>query len=128
MHLTLPITMPLKQPNPIAESASALTGQAPIRQRLTGVGALHGISSSLVEFNGIFQDGLESMANPRDVDTTPKRKRAAMTRVQELEADLDDEQLLSLIDLFQADVSAADTYMTLKRDGLRKAWVHSKIC
>ena len=51
-----------------------------------------------------------------------------MTRVQELEADLDDEQLLSLIDLFQANVSAADTYMTLKQDGLRKAWVHSKIC
>jgi hypothetical protein len=67
------------------------------------------------------------MANPHGIDSTPKRKKAAMTRVQELEDDLEDEQLLSIIDLFQANVSTADTYMTLKRESLRKAWVHSKI-
>ncbi|KAH9021496.1 hypothetical protein EDB85DRAFT_2152307 [Lactarius pseudohatsudake] len=114
----------LKRRSPTSEpgsAASASTGRAPIRQRLTGAGALHGISSGLVEFNSIFRDGLESMANP-GIDATPKRKKAAMTRVQELEDDLEDEQLLSIIDLFQVDVSAADTYMTLKREGLRKAW------
>jgi len=67
------------------------------------------------------------MANPRGIDATPKRKKAAMTRIQELDDDLNDEELLSIIDLFQTDVSAADTYMTLKRDGLRKAWVRSKL-
>ncbi|KAH9013691.1 hypothetical protein EDB85DRAFT_2157997 [Lactarius pseudohatsudake] len=91
----------LKRRSPTSEpgsAASVSTGHAPIRQRLTGAGALHGISSGLVEFN------------------------TAMTRVQELEDDLEDEQLLSIIDLFQVDVSAADTYMTLKREGLWKAW------
>jgi hypothetical protein len=124
---TLSTATPRKRPGPTSESGSASTSRAPIRQRLTGAGALQGISSGLLEFNGIFRDGLESMANPCGIDATPKRKKDAMTRVQELEDDLDDEQLLSIIDIFQADVSAADTYMTLKREGLRKAWVRSKI-
>ncbi|KAH9052227.1 hypothetical protein EDB87DRAFT_1692702 [Lactarius vividus] len=122
-HLT---STSLKRRSPTSETGSASTGHAPIRQRLTSAGALHGISSGLVEFNSIFHDGLESMADP-GFDATPKRKKAAMTHVQELEDDLEGEQLLSIIDLFQVDVSAADTYMTLKREGLRKAWVHSKI-
>lgn len=124
---TISATTPPKRQFPASESGSVLTSCAPIRQRLTGAGALQGISSGLVEFNSIFRDGLESMANPHGVDATPKRKKAAMIRLQELEDDLEDEQLLSIIDLFQADVSAADTYMTLKRESLWKAWVRSKI-
>ncbi|KAI9437169.1 hypothetical protein H4582DRAFT_2077549 [Lactarius indigo] len=117
----------LKRQSSTSESGSASTGYAPIRQCLTGAGALQGISSGLVEFDGIFHEGLESMGNPCGIDATPKWKKVAMTCVQELEDDLEDEQLLSIIDLFQADVSTADTYMTLKREGLQKAWVHSKI-
>jgi len=123
----LPTATPLKRGSPAAEPGSTSTSRAPIRQQLTGAGALQGISSGLVEFNGIFRDGIESMANPRGIDATPKRKKAAMARAQDLEEDLEDEQMLSIIDLFQTDVSAADAYMTLKRDGLQKAWIRSKL-
>ena len=50
-----------------------------------------------------------------------------MERAQELETDLDDKRLVALIGLFQTDVSAADAYLVLKRDGLRKVWVESKL-
>jgi hypothetical protein len=46
---------------------------------------------------------------------------------QELEVDLSDTDLAALVDLFCTDVSAADTYMELKRDSLRKAWITNQL-
>jgi hypothetical protein len=37
--------------------------------------------------------------------------------------ELTNRQLIALVKLFRSDVGAADTYMELKRKGLRKAWV-----
>jgi hypothetical protein len=57
------------------------------------------------------------------VEVSPIRKRCAIRSAQELEVDLSDTDLAALVDLFRSDVSAADTYMELKWDSLRKVWI-----
>ncbi|KDR83286.1 hypothetical protein GALMADRAFT_221190 [Galerina marginata CBS 339.88] len=55
------------------------------------------------------------------------RKTEAMERVQRLETGLSDRYIVALIDLFQEDVSAADVYLTLTREGVRKEWVKARV-
>ena len=50
-----------------------------------------------------------------------------MQRLQELEDHLTDDQIVSLLDLFQKDVMEADTYNNIKREGVRRTWVQSRI-
>ncbi|KAF8817314.1 hypothetical protein BYT27DRAFT_7016233, partial [Phlegmacium glaucopus] len=52
-----------------------------------------------------------------------QRKAKAMQRAQELETTLSDRRLVGLIDLFRADTTMADTYLSLSRAGIRKEWV-----
>ncbi|KDR83281.1 hypothetical protein GALMADRAFT_152202 [Galerina marginata CBS 339.88] len=59
--------------------------------------------------------------------SSPARKTEAMERVQRLETALSDRCIVALIDLFQADVSAADAYLALTREGVRKVWVEDRI-
>ena len=40
---------------------------------------------------------------------------------------MDDEMLVSLIQIFQADVNAVDAYMVLKREGVQKLWIESTL-
>jgi hypothetical protein len=46
---------------------------------------------------------------------------------QELEENLDDEKLGTLIRIFQSDVNTADVYIVIKRPGLRKAWIENTL-
>jgi hypothetical protein len=48
-------------------------------------------------------------------------------RAQELEEDLDDEKLATLIWIFQSDVNAANAYMVIKWPGPRKAWIENTL-
>lgn len=61
------------------------------------------------------------------IEASPIRKRRAIRSAQELEDDLSDLDLVNLVNLFRSDVGAADTYMELKREGLRKAWVMDQL-
>jgi hypothetical protein len=38
-----------------------------------------------------------------------------------------DQQLVALVNLFHSDIGVADTYMELKCEGLRKAWVMDQL-
>jgi hypothetical protein len=60
-------------------------------------------------------------------ESSPVRKRKVMDLAQELEDDLSDNDLSSLLELFETNVMAADAYMTIKRDGLRRTWVQRKL-
>ena len=42
----------------------------------------------------------------------------AVTQLQELEADLDDDELLRVIKVFQKDTQAVDTYMVLTQESI----------
>ena len=59
--------------------------------------------------------------------TTPQRKIQAANYAQEIEDELDDDELTSLLNVLQEEPHAADFYLSLKRDNLRKNWVKRKI-
>jgi hypothetical protein len=61
------------------------------------------------------------------VEVSPIHKRRAIRSAQELEVDLSDTDLTALVDLFRTDMSAADMYMELKRDSLRKVWITNQL-
>jgi hypothetical protein len=61
------------------------------------------------------------------VEVSPIHKCHAIHSAQELEVDLSDTDLAALVDLFHTDVSAADTYMELKWDSLRKVWITNQL-
>jgi hypothetical protein len=86
--------------------------------------ALEGLGDRLSEFNETFWTNNEPQ---RSIESTPARKRIAICRAQELETDLEIEYVVALIHIFEGDVSAADAYVVLKREELRKLWVCSKL-
>ena len=61
------------------------------------------------------------------LESSPMRRRHAIRSAQELEIDLSDARLAALVNIFIADVNAADAYMELKREGLRKTWVADRL-
>jgi len=113
-----------------ASTSEASTSTSPSilarKRHANGSSALFALSDQLSEFTDAFRAGTVAETGPF-VASSPERKMMAMKRAQELESDLDDVWLVALIGLFQTDVSAADAYLVLKRDGLRKVWVESKL-
>ena len=83
------------------------------------------VVESLMDDDFLSIEALE--ANPEELPSS-MRFRLAMERLQKLEDDLDDDQLLTLIDLFRADSSSVDAYLNLLDfEDLRKAWVQAKL-
>jgi hypothetical protein len=74
-------------------------------------------------------DAIRDATGPTGLEASPLWKRRAIQSAEEHEGDLDEEDLIALVNIFTADVSAADTYMELRWDGLQKAWVanHLKV-
>jgi hypothetical protein len=60
-------------------------------------------------------------------DTSPECQAKAMDLFQEQECYLSDDCMVAFIDLFRVDSAAADAYIALKRNGLRKAWVQRQM-
>ena len=93
----------------------------------TGPVALLALTDQLSDFTDAFRAGTAAEMQPHTVASSSEQKMRAMEQAQELESELDDTRLVALLGLFQSDVSAADAYLVLKRDGLRKVWVESKL-
>ena len=52
-----------------------------------------------------------------------QRRTEALQQLQNRETDLSDEDLIEIMAEFVANVAAADTYLAIKRDGLRRMWL-----
>ncbi|KZT01761.1 uncharacterized protein LAESUDRAFT_763497 [Laetiporus sulphureus 93-53] len=107
---------------------SASTSQAPPaskRNRLTGSTAFHGICEELSLFNDSFWYGLQQLQPT--TEGSPICKTRVIERAQELETDLDDDELVDLLMIFEKDHAAADAYMVIKSDTLQKCWVEKKL-
>ena len=113
----------------ISTTPSASTSRKKSRTGvMSNAEALVGLRSQLAVFSGTFLEGTSLMAAPPPlIAPSPSRKTKAIQQAQELELDLDDEKLVSLIRIFQADVNAADAYMVLKREGVWKLWIESTL-
>jgi hypothetical protein len=114
-------------------SALSSDGAVPIKRpwgsdsherRPSGATALYGMNNRLDDFTDAFREAFSG--GKTGVDATPSRKMRAMKRAQDLETTLSDKRIVALIDLFQADVSVADAYLSLTHDGVREAWVQAR--
>ena len=85
-----------------------------------------GLQERMDDFTDAFRSATSGQASMAP-ESSPVRRRRAIRKAQELENDLDDADLVVLVNLFIADVSAADGYMELQREGLRKAWVAQRL-
>jgi hypothetical protein len=93
------------------------------RARPSGALALHGMNERLEDFTEVFREAFTGKRS--GILSTPQRKSKAMQRAQELETTLSDQCIVGLVDLFRADITMADTYLSLHREGVRKQWVHN---
>ena len=86
--------------------------------------ALQGLRAELSTFGQTYRDGISSAIPQLPlIAPSPSRKTKAIQCAQELEKGLDNDRLAVLIQVFQADVSAADAYLVMDREGLWKAWI-----
>ncbi|KAF8221211.1 hypothetical protein L208DRAFT_1415480, partial [Tricholoma matsutake] len=91
-------------------SALLLTSSKKQRTAVTGAIPLNGIKESLDSFNSTIERSLLMQPD----------------RMQQ-ESYLSDDCMVAFIDLFRVDSAAADAYIALKWDGLRKAWVQRQM-
>jgi hypothetical protein len=110
-----------------ALSASLLSSGKKQRTVVTGAVALNGIKESLDSFNNTIERSLLMQPDRMRSDTSPERRAKAMELFQEQEPELSDDCTVAFIDLFRMDTAAADAYIALKRDGLRKAWIQRQM-
>lgn len=78
----------------------------------------------------VFTSAMTTLLQPSTssgLDATPKRKSRAMDRAQMLETWLDHPSLIRLLRVLETDSNAADAYLTLKNDSLRRAWVKDRL-
>jgi len=88
--------------------------------------ALHGLKEGL----DLMNDNLSVLVKgvgPPVVDTSPERRTKAMEKIQKDEPNLDLARLTALVDLFKQDTTAADTYLALFREDVRRYWVEKQL-
>jgi hypothetical protein len=61
------------------------------------------------------------------MEVSPLHKHHVIQSAQEVVVELTNWQLITLVNLFRSNIGAADTYMELKHEGLRKAWVMDQL-
>nr|VWP01569.1 Uncharacterized protein [Ganoderma boninense] len=97
-----------------------------------GASAMEGVESHLGDMNDLLRNfmvvemggaGSSSWAIP----LTPQHKQLAMQQAQKLETHLPVTKLISLLNLFEKDVGATDTYLVIKGGTLQKVWVDDKL-
>ena len=88
---------------------------------------LNGIKESLNAFNTMLGCSLVLQLEHGCSDTSPEHRAKAMDILQELEDYLDDDCMVALIDLFRADLAAADAYLAIKHYSLQKKWLETQL-
>ncbi|KAG1831817.1 hypothetical protein EV424DRAFT_1534071 [Suillus variegatus] len=68
-----------------------------------------------------------SQPQPSTLTPSPIRRQCAMQHAQNIETHLTADDMAALIEAFQTDVSAADTYMVMQDDNARCSFINQKI-
>ncbi|KAG2115539.1 hypothetical protein BD769DRAFT_1673064 [Suillus cothurnatus] len=84
--------------------------------------ALEGLGEKKVGSIGSASPTLQDIITAHIMEPVPSHKQCAMLQVQE-EKDLDDYDAVAMIGLFQADITIADAYNSITRDGIRKIFL-----
>lgn len=92
----------------------------------SGAVALHGINNGLHIFADTFREAMMPDVSSR-LEASPVRKTRAIERVQKVETHLSDACVCHLVEIFQENVCAADTYLALSRPSIRLMWVNQRV-
>ena len=111
------------------------SGSSSKRARVSGPVALHGIKEEMSVLNSTLRSAVDhktrvfehNTANIANSTTPLDIKKRAEDILQEKEAYLDDDCLLTMFDIFRSDVGAAQTYVGIRRDSLRRRWVKREL-
>lgn len=96
------------------------------RGRMTGAIALHTIGESFSDFTQSFRTSVQHQIQP-PVDQIMLRKNAAMKLAEKQETNLSYDQLATLFEIFEDDVSKADAYTIIENKEFWEAWVRRKL-
>ncbi|KAF8152664.1 hypothetical protein BJ912DRAFT_1071440 [Pholiota molesta] len=108
------------------EPATPSHPSAKRNRRSHGAEALYNMSTSLAGFGEMLSSALAPPSNV--LPPTPIRCTNAVVFAQENEMTwLDPSDMITFIDLLRRDKSAADVYMALKDNGLRRRWVEVQL-
>jgi len=118
--------------SPGSSSLSATPGPSVKRRHISHAPApdldIQSLNVRLDDFTDAFCSATgTSQAVAAGLETSPMRRRRVIRSAQDLEVDLSDTHLAALVNIFILNVNAADVYMELKRDGLKKAWVADRL-
>ena len=85
------------------------------------------IKQSLDDFNSTVAKSI--LVHPERVrpDTSPERRERAVRLLEQQEDYLTDDELIAFFDYFKSDTAAADVYLAITRESLRKAWVQRQL-
>ena len=113
-----------RQSSSLRSASSSSVGKF---QRIDIPNVLDRMQEQLTELKDSF-DRTVGLLDPKPVSThtIAMRKTAAIKKVQE-EMPMLDEELVVIINYFQADVSAADAYLAMQTYTLRKTWITEKV-
>ena len=103
-------------------SASSSAGSGKRMRQTPTVAAIAQVAETIADIGTVI--GNSSRAGG---ESSPVQKWKAMDLAQELEDYLNDNDLSSLLELFETNVMAADAYVTIKQEGLQKTWVQRKL-
>ena len=110
-----------------ALSAVLSSGASKKQRTNTGASAMDGIKESLDHFNSTVAKSI--LVHPERIrpDTSPERRDRAVRLLEVQEDYLTDDQLIAFFDYFKGDTAAADIYLAISRESLRKAWVQRQL-
>jgi hypothetical protein len=105
-----------------ALSAVQSTGTSKKQCTNAGASAMDGIKQSLDNFNSTVAKSILVQPERMRLDTSPERRNRAVQLLERQEDYLTDDQLIPFFDYFKGDTAAADIYLAIGRESLRKAW------
>jgi hypothetical protein len=107
---------------PHSSKSGKSAGGSSKSQCLTMLVALEELGGKVSTSINTATTALQEVVSGRLIEPAPVRKQRAIRQVQE-EQDLDDHEVLTLIKVFQSDVTAADSYLNITRDGVQKLFL-----
>ncbi|KAK0493980.1 hypothetical protein EDD18DRAFT_1355920 [Armillaria luteobubalina] len=122
-------------PAPLTHKCSALSlGKTPVPEKHTrytpsqqmGQHLIKSVTASMDSFEQSIKEALAPTGRAL-LEATPHCTQKAMKRAQDLEDWLSTSQMVSLMTIFEKDSWAADAYVVLEREDVRKAWVQRKL-
>jgi hypothetical protein len=108
---------------------SAVQSSSASKKQCTNAGAsaMDRIKQSLDDFNLTVAKSI--LVHPERVrsDTSPERRERAVRLLEQQEDYLTDDELIAFFDYFKSDTAAADVYLAITHESLRKAWVQKQL-